>query len=96
MIGQKIEIKRNTKHDLDLGCLTTVQHKIDTGNLSPVKLKMSRTPLCFQEAEEKQLNKMLEAGVIRPSTSDWASVPVLIRKKDNSVHWCLDYRLLIM
>ena len=99
---QKMKLKQTliefqdvfAKHDLDLGCLTTVTHKIDTGNSSPVKLKMRRTPIGFQEAEEKQLNKMLEAGVIRPSTSDWASVPVLIRKKDNSVRWCLDYRLL--
>ena len=37
---------------------------------------------------------MLEVGVIRPSTSDWASAPVLIRKKDGSVRWCLDFRAL--
>ena len=37
---------------------------------------------------------MLAAWVIQPSTSDWAAAPVLIRKKDGSVRWCVDYRAL--
>jgi hypothetical protein len=55
---------------------------------------MRRTPLGFQEAEEKQLNKMIEAGVIEPSSSNWASAPVLIKKKDNTVRWSVDFRIL--
>jgi hypothetical protein len=37
---------------------------------------------------------MLDARVIQPSVSEWASAPVLIRKKDGQVRWCLDYRKL--
>lgn len=37
---------------------------------------------------------MLHAGVIQPSSSDWASVPVLVRKKDGSMRLCIDYRAL--
>ena len=51
---------------------------------------MRKTPLHFQE--EDHIKKLLEIGVIRPSTSEWASAPVLIRKKDGSVRWCMDYR----
>jgi hypothetical protein len=51
-----------SKHDLDLGCLTLVTHSIETRNEPPVKLKMRRTPLGFQEAEEEKRNKMLEAA----------------------------------
>ena len=32
--------------------------------------------------------------MIQPSISDWASVPVPARKKDESVRWCVDYRAL--
>jgi hypothetical protein len=32
--------------------------------------------------------------VIRPSVSQWASAPVLIRKRCGSVRWCVDYRAL--
>jgi hypothetical protein len=35
---------------------------------------------------------MVDAGVIQESTSDWASAPVLIRKRDGTVRWCIDYR----
>ena len=38
--------------------------------------------------------KMLDVGVIQLSISEWVSAPVLIRKKDGQVRWCLDYRRL--
>ena len=37
---------------------------------------------------------MLKNKVISPSSSDWASCPVLVRKKDGKVRWCVDYRKL--
>jgi hypothetical protein len=37
---------------------------------------------------------MLDAGVIEPSSSNWASAPVLIKKKDNTVRWTVDFRIL--
>ena len=82
------------KDDMDLGCFTAVQHEIDTGDAKPVHQRMHCTPLGFAKEEEKCLKKMLDSGVIQPSNSEWASPSVLIRKKDGSVHWCVDYRAL--
>ena len=65
---------------------------INTGDAKPVKDHMRRTPACFVGEEEAHLKEILDAGVIQPSTSDWASAPVLIRKRDGSVRWCIDYR----
>ena len=51
-------------------------------------------PSVFQGEDEGHLNQILAASVIQPSISDLASVPVLVRKKDESVRWCVDYRAL--
>ena len=69
-------------HDIDLGCLSKVKHKIDTKDAPPVRQRIRRTPLGFEDEERKHLDKMIDAGVIRPSESDWALAPVLVRKKD--------------
>ena len=82
------------KTDFDLGNFTEIEHKIDTGDAKPIKQHMRRTPVMFAQEEEAHLKKLLDAEVIRPSCSDWASNPVLIRKRDGSVRWCLDFRSL--
>ena len=67
------------KDDFDIGCFSGgIEHDIDTGGSAPIKARMRRTPIGFQGEEEKHLDKLLKAGVIKPSTSDWASVPVLV------------------
>ena len=59
-----------------------------------IKQRMRRVPRGFEGDEEKNLRAMLETGVIQPSTLPWASTPVLVRKKDGGVRWCLDFRKL--
>ena len=63
------------KHDFDLGHFDLLEHEIHLyEDAIPVKERMRRTPLCYQAEEEKTLNKMLAAGVIEPSTSEWAFI----------------------
>ena len=82
------------ENEYDLGNFTEIEHSIDTGNAKPIRQRMRRTPACFVDEEKSNLEKMIKAGVIEPSTSEWASAPVLIRKRDGSVRWCVDYRAL--
>ena len=37
---------------------------------------------------------MLDAGIVRPSTSPWSSPPVLVRKQDDTLRYDCDFRLL--
>ena len=71
-----------------------MRHRIHTYNEDPVRERLRRTPLKFQDEEERTLTDMLDAHVIKPSTSEWASAPVLVRKKDGEVRYTVDYRKL--
>lgn len=82
------------RNDTDLGHFSAVKHRINTGNARPIRQPARRTPLGFEGEEEKHLETMLAAGIVEPSQSDWASPVVLVRKKDGSVRWCIDYRRL--
>ncbi|KAK3098956.1 hypothetical protein FSP39_024662 [Pinctada imbricata] len=82
------------KSDFDLGKFTAVQHQIDTSDAKPVRQPARRTPLGFMKEEEEHLKKLLDKGIVVPSKSNWASPVVLVRKKDGSVRWCVDYRRL--
>ena len=81
-----------SKDDNDLGCTNLTSHTIDTGTIKPIKQAPRRTPLAFQGRDREALEKMLERGTIRESTSPWASPVVLVPKKDNYVRVCIDYR----
>ena len=37
---------------------------------------------------------MLQQGVVRPSTSHWSSSVVMVKKKDGTWRFCVDYRKL--
>ena len=52
-----------------------------------------RLPLAKREAA-KAIKEMSEQGVIEPSTSPWSSPVILVKKKDGSVRFCVDYRKL--
>jgi hypothetical protein len=41
-----------------------------------------------------QLQELLEKGLIRPSASPWGCPAIFVKKKDKSLHMCVDYRLL--
>ena len=76
------------KHDLDIGYFSELVHYIKMGQANSIKQHMHRTPLGFENVEQKTLKS------IEPSNSDWASPPVLVRKRDNAWRYCIDFRAL--
>ncbi|KAL7870763.1 hypothetical protein SRHO_G00082600 [Serrasalmus rhombeus] len=69
-------------------------HAIDTGDALPVRLRPHRLPLAKHLAAEQQINEMAAAGVIEPSSSSWSAPVVLVKKKDGSWRFCVDYHRL--
>ena len=76
------------------GRTTLVQHYINVGDTAPIQQKPYRVPYSQRELVKKELDRMLDAQVIRTSTSPWASPIVLVAKKDGDVRFCVDYRKL--
>ena len=75
-----------------LGHTDVIEHEIDTGDARPIKLPVRRLPIAQREVAEKEIEKMLEQGIIQPSKSPWASPIVLVRKRDATWRFCVDYR----
>ena len=76
------------------GKTTMAEHAIDTGDSRPVCLHPYRVPHAYRDEVQRQVSEMLEEGVVEPSTSDWAAPIVLVRKKDGTLRFCVDYRKL--
>ena len=78
----------------DLGRTSVYRHRIDTGSEVPIKQQARRLPINQRTEAEVEMEKMLKRGVIEPSSSPWASPIVLVKKKDGSTRFCVDYRKL--
>ena len=69
------------------------EFKID---LIPVTAPISRRPYRMPPNElaelKKQLQELLEKGLIRPSSSPWGCPALFVKKKDKSLRMCVDYR----
>ena len=76
----------------DRGETRLAELKIDTGEAQPRKQVVRRMPFVVRQEVAKQLKRMQEIGVIQPSKSPWASPVVMVRKKDGSYRFCIDYR----
>ena len=77
-----------------LGCTTLAEHKIQTGETRPIKKAAHRVAPAKIPEIRKELDKMLEKGVIVPSESPYSSPIVMVGKKDGSNRMCIDFRAL--
>ena len=80
----------------DTGHTQAAKHKIvlKDPDASPFKQRFRRIPPPQLNEVRAHLKMMLDAGVIRPSNSPWCNAVVLVRKKDRSLRFCIDFRRL--
>ena len=81
-----------SKDPSDIGRTDLVRHGINTGNEAAIKQNPRRIPLHKKNEVKELIHDMLEREVIRPSSSPWSSPIVLVKKKDNSTRFCVDFR----
>ena len=83
-----------SRHDLDVGRTSMVRHKINLVDDTPFK-ERSR-PIASRDLTDarEHIRALLDAGIIRESSSPYASPIVLVRKKNGSLRLTVDYRKL--
>ena len=82
------------KHDM--GHTKAAKHKIvlKDPDTPPFRERFCRIPPPQLDEVRAHLKMMLDAGVIQPSNSPWCNAVVLVRKKDGSLHFCINFRRL--
>lgn len=78
----------------ELGRTGLVQHHIDTGDNPPIRQRPYRVSEHQRGIIEEHVTDMLNRGIIQPSVSPWASPVVLVKKKDYTDRFCVDFRRL--
>ena len=81
-----------SKSDYDIGRTNLVQHVIDTEMHRPLKQPLRRHPLAHLQIIDEHVSEMLRNDVIEPAASLWASNVVLVRKANEQLRLCVDYR----
>ena len=78
----------------EMGCTDTTEHIIKLTNSEPFKERFWRIAPPLVEEVREHIQEMLDRGAIRPSNSPWCNAVVLVRKKDSTLRFCIDFHQL--
>lgn len=81
------------KMGVGFGGTQLVEHVIETDS-SPIKQRYYPVNPIMQRIIDEELDKMLEMGVVEPSSSGWSSPVLMVPKKDGTHRFCVDFRKL--
>ncbi|KRY26606.1 Retrovirus-related Pol polyprotein from transposon 17.6 [Trichinella spiralis] len=77
--------------DEDLGHTELASHRIDTRNAAPVKVPPRRLPPPQRHDVQRMVTDMFSRNIIEPANSPWSALIVMVRKKDGSLRFCVDF-----
>jgi len=78
-----------------LGVMKATEHRLDlNAGARPVRFAPRRAGHTAREAETAEVKRQLEADVIEPTSSEWGFPVVPVPKKDSTLCFRVDYRLL--
>ena len=74
-----------------IGCTDIMEHDIELLDHEPFKERFRHIAPPLVEEVRQHIQEMLDGGAICPSQSPWCNAVVLVRKKDGSLHFCIDF-----
>ena len=92
MLYKNRDIMATSLKDLP-GC-DVLLFRIDTGNHPPIRQRAYRHSPAEKLEIDRQIKEMIDADIIEPTDSPWASPVLLVRKKDSSSRLVIDFRRL--
>ena len=77
----------------EMGCTDTAKHVIELleGEDEPFKERFRRIAPHEVEEVRQHIQEMLDGGAIHPSQSPWCNAVVLVRKKDSTLRFCINF-----
>ena len=69
-----------------------IEHKINLTSDQPLRTKQYPLPFAMSQTVKEETKKMLEMGIVEPSSSPYLSPVVLVKKSDQTVRFCIDFR----
>ena len=82
------------KDKTTIGTTPLTQMSIDMGDSDPVSQKPYPFAMKHYQWVKEEIDKLLEAGVIRNSHSSWSAPIIVVPKGDGGKHLVIDYRAL--
>ena len=76
----------------EIGCTDATKHIIELMKDEPFKKRFRRIAPPLVDEVHQHIQEMLDGSAIRPSQSPWCNAVVLVRKKDGSLRFCIDFR----
>lgn len=76
------------------GCTDLLEHEIRLSTDIPIRIKPYPIPYSLISTVNDEVTKMLELNVIEPSSSPYCFPIVIVKKKDSTNRFCIDFRTL--
>ncbi|XP_047741136.1 uncharacterized protein LOC125179399 [Hyalella azteca] len=76
------------------GQIAGLKYRISVNTEKPIRMLPYKVPFHLKNQVKEELEKWLRQGIIRKSTSEWASPMVVMRNADDSLRLAIDFRKL--
>ncbi|UYV76807.1 hypothetical protein LAZ67_14002077 [Cordylochernes scorpioides] len=84
-------VEQTPKIDWACRCLRDRSND-ELGRNQVISLRPYRTPYAYQKEIQDQISQLLKHDIITPSSSPYSSPVTLVRKRDNTMRLCIDFR----